>query len=95
MPTPSPKRFLLADRDDPNPAIKSAAAIFAVLGAFNLAKAKDIKYSQIELQAILTERIQMLRVRRNANYCYCWNCWMRLVKMNVNNVCTSLNIMST
>ena len=57
------ERFLLADREDPNPPIKSAVAIFAVLGAFNLVKAKGIKYSHVELRAILTERIQMLRVR--------------------------------
>ena len=60
---PSLERFLLADREDPNTPIKSAVAIFAVLGAFNLAKATGIKYSQPELRAILTERIQMLRVR--------------------------------
>ena len=34
-----------------------------MLGAFNLAKARGIKYSHVELRAILTERIQMLRVR--------------------------------
>jgi len=47
----------------PNPPIKAAVAIFAVLGAFNLAKAKGIKLSHIELRAILSERIWMLRVR--------------------------------
>jgi len=60
---PSLERFLLADRDDPNPPLKAAVAVFAVLGAFNLAKAKSIKYSHVELRAILSERIQMLRVR--------------------------------
>ena len=57
------ERFLLADRDDPNPTIKAAVAIFAVLGAFNWVKAKGIKYSHSELRAILSERIQMLRIR--------------------------------
>ena len=49
------ERFLLADLDSPNSPIQSAVAIFAVLGAFNLAKAKGIKFSHRELREILTE----------------------------------------
>ena len=56
-------RFLLADGHDPRPPIKAAVAVFAVLGAFNLAKVREAKFSHLELRAVLTERIQMLRVR--------------------------------
>ena len=56
------EKFLLAGREDPNPLIKSAVAVSAALGAFHLAKAKNTKYRNEELRAILSERIQMVRV---------------------------------